>query len=322
AMGVIGDNGYHPHAHRAVEEGDVLLYCGCKLGSVSTIKWSLPSFKPNRKIIQIDLDPELLSNNYKNAISVAGDARLVLRDLVSLLHINAFQAGPSAWVDELNLSRSKFWQESAKSFRAETMPLKPQQVIYSLNRRLKDPAIVIADAGTPTPYITRFLKLTNPESNFIIPRAYGGLGYAIPALVGAHSACPGANLIGLFGDGSLGMSAGELETLSRLQIPAILIHFNNGCFGWIKALQALHSQEKYFSVDFTPGDPAGVARGFGVQALTIKTPKELESGLDLAFAGPGPVFLDLHTESEASEMPPVYSWERAAEKHKKPEVHT
>ncbi|MCF8039031.1 MAG: thiamine pyrophosphate-binding protein [Desulfohalobiaceae bacterium] len=322
ALGVIGDNGYHPHAHQAVEEGDVLLYCGCKLGSVSTIKWTLPSFKPERKILQIDLDPELLSNNYKNEISVAGDARLVLRDLVSLLHINAFQAEPSAWVDELNRLRSKFWQESAQSFRAGSIPLKPQQVIYSLNQRLQNPAIVIADAGTPTPYITRFLKLTNPESNFIIPRAYGGLGYAIPALVGAHSACPGANLIGLFGDGSLGMSAGELETLSRLQIPAILIHFNNGSFGWIKALQSLHSQEKYFSVDFTPGDPAMVARGFGVQALTVKTPQDLEAGLDQAFAGPGPVFLDVLSESEVSEMPPVFSWERAARKHKKPEVHT
>ena len=36
------------------------------------------------------------------------------------------------------------------------------------------------------------------------------------------------------------MSAGELETLARLHVPAVLIHFNNGCFGWIKTLQALH----------------------------------------------------------------------------------
>lgn len=28
ALGVVGDNGFHPHAHRAVEEADVLLYIG------------------------------------------------------------------------------------------------------------------------------------------------------------------------------------------------------------------------------------------------------------------------------------------------------
>jgi len=50
ALGVIGDNGFHPHAIRAVEEGDVLLYVGCKMGSVSTINWRLPSYKSDRKI--------------------------------------------------------------------------------------------------------------------------------------------------------------------------------------------------------------------------------------------------------------------------------
>jgi acetolactate synthase-1/2/3 large subunit len=65
--------------------------------------------------------------------------------------------------------------------------------------------------------MARFLKMGGSDSRFIIPRSYGGLGYAIPALVGAHFARPRARLVGLFGDGSLGMSAGELETLSRLE---------------------------------------------------------------------------------------------------------
>ena len=42
ALGVIGDNGFIPHALRAVEESDTILYIGCKMGSVSTMKWSFP----------------------------------------------------------------------------------------------------------------------------------------------------------------------------------------------------------------------------------------------------------------------------------------
>jgi len=55
ALGVIGDNGYHPHAMREVEEGDVLLYVGCKLGSVSTVRWTLPSQRTGRRILQVDI---------------------------------------------------------------------------------------------------------------------------------------------------------------------------------------------------------------------------------------------------------------------------
>jgi len=127
-------------------------------------------------------------------------------------------------------------------------------------------------------------------------------------VVGAHFARPDAKLVGLFGDGSLGMSAGELETISRLNIPVVLIHFNNSSFGWIKALQKLHSKEKYFSVDFNAHDPAKVAQGFGLKALSIETVEQLIQGLNIAFKSKGPIFLDVKSEPESDDIPPVYSW--------------
>jgi acetolactate synthase I/II/III large subunit len=312
ALGVVGDNGFHPYANQAVEEGDLLLYVGCKRGSVSTIRWTLPSYQPTRKIIQIDLDPVQLSNNFANTLDIAGDARLVLADLVDLLKREGKARKPSPWVEELNRIRARFWEESKTALHSSAVPIKPQRIIHELNQRLPSPAIVIADAGTPTPYITRFLKLQGGGSRFLIPRAFGGLGYAIPAVVGAAFASPGTRVVGLFGDGSLGMSAGELETLVRLNIPAVLIHFNNGSFGWIKALQALHCKGKFLSVDFTAGDMGRVAEGFGLKAFHIESPEELKKGLDEAFAAKTPVFLDVVTESELSELPPVYSWLKKA----------
>ena len=316
ALGVIGDNGFHPHAIRAVEEADVLLYVGCKMGSVSTIKWTLPSPKEGRKILQIDLDPELLSNNFDNTLSVAGDAKLVFADLVILLKGQGAARTPSDWLNDLNAERVKFWVEAEAMLQADDTPLKPQRIIAALNKRLPSPSIVVSDAGTPTPHITRYLKLGGNGSRFIIPRAYGGLGYAIPALVGAHEARPDAQLVGLFGDGSLGMSAGELETLARLKVPAVMIHFNNSCFGWIKVLQLLHAKSKFYSVDFTPGSPAKVAEGFGIKSRQVSTPEELESGLDEAFAHDGPFFLDVITESEVDQIPPVYKWLKHVEENK------
>ncbi|MEW6263957.1 MAG: thiamine pyrophosphate-binding protein [Thermodesulfobacteriota bacterium] len=312
ALGVVGDNGFHPHANQAVEEADVLLYVGCKMGSVSTIKWTLPSPRPGRKIIQIDIDPVMLGNNYPNALSLAGDARLALEDLIGRLEAKAPGRRSRPWVEALNQRRAAFWRRAEAVLKSGAVPLKPQRVVSALNRRLPSPSIVIADAGTPTPYITRFLKLGPGGSRFLIPRAYGGLGYAIPAVVGAWLARPEARPVGLFGDGSLGMSAGELETLVRLNVPAVLIHFNNGCFGWIKALQALHCQGKFFSVDFNPGDMSRLAEALGLPARHVETPEELEAGLDQALAASGPFFLDVVTEPEVKDLPPVYSWLKAA----------
>lgn len=310
ALGVVGDNGFHPHAHRAVEEADVLLYVGSKMGSVSTIKWTLPSPRGARKILQIDIDPTLLANNFENTLSVAGDARLVLEDLLRLVPQRA--RADSGWVQSLNLAREHFWRKSQTQLLSESTPLKPQRVIHELNRRLPSPSIVISDAGTPTPYVTRFLRLTGDGSRLLIPRSFGGLGYAIPAVVGAWYARPDARPIGLFGDGSLGMSAGELETLVRLNVPAVLIHFNNGCFGWIKTLQSLHSQNKFMSVDFTLGDMSKVATAYGLVAWRIETPAQLEQAMDEAFALSGPCFLDIVIEPLVNEIPPVHTWLKSA----------
>lgn len=310
ALGVVGDNGFHPHALRAVEESDVLLYIGCKMGSVSTIKWTLPSPRLGRKILQIDLDPTLLANNYENTASVAGDARLVLDDLLALVP-DATKAA-SEWVQDLNRARAQFWRDAQPQLHADCAPLKAQRVIHELNRRLPSPSVVISDAGTPTPYITRFLRLAGDGSRVLIPRSFGGLGYAIPAVVGAWYARPDARPIALFGDGSLGMSTGELETIARLNVPAVLIHFNNGCFGWIKTLQSLHSKRKFMSVDFTPGDMSRVAAAYGIAAWRVETPAQLERALDEAFAHDGPCFLDVVTEPLVNEIPPVYSWLKAA----------
>lgn len=314
SMGVIGDNGFHPHALRAVEEGDVLLYIGCKMGSVSTMRWTFPSFKPDRKIIQIDADPEKLSNVCRNTLNVAGDAALVLDDVLELIKDRGQARTSAVWVESINRDRARFWKESETLLSSEAVPIRGARVVSSINRRIESEAVVIADAGTPTPYVTRFMVLKEIGSEIHIPRSYGGLGYTIPALVGAYFARPEARLIGLFGDGSLGMSAGDLETLVRYRVPAILVHFNNGSFGWIKALQLFRSKGKYLSVDFTPGDPASVAEGFGLKALRIRNPEELENALDLSFENSGPVFLDVQTEPPFKDIPPVSSWLNALKK--------
>ena len=146
----------------------------------------------------------------------------------------------------------------------------------------------------------------------MIPRFFGGLGYAIPGVVGAYYAAPHVRPVGLFGDGSLGMTAGELETLARLNIPAILIHFNNACFGWIKALQRVYAPDKNndgtFSVDFGAYDMRRLAEVYGIRGYRIETPAQLESALEEAFSLDEPCFLDIAVKSIADRLPPVFSW--------------
>jgi len=93
----------------------------------------MPANAAERTIIQIDLNPEMLGNNFKNTLSVAGDARLVTEDLVILLKSRTAQREPSAWVAALNQQRAKFWKHAEKELALSDVPLKPQRIIAELN---------------------------------------------------------------------------------------------------------------------------------------------------------------------------------------------
>lgn len=311
ATGIIGDNGFHPHAIWALARADLVVYVGCRMGSVATMNWKWPSPRGETRIIQIDLDPDTIANTYPIDLPVVGDAKLVMEDLLARVPAN-FGAGARAWVDEINVKRAEFWDVMSPFLQEDSIPLRPERVIEALNRHLPAPCHVVSDAGTPTPYSTRFLRLHDSRSKLVIPRFFGGLGYAIPAVVGAYFAAPKLRPVALFGDGSLGMSAGELETLARLNIPAVLIHFNNACFGWIKALQRVHapgnSNDGTFSVDFGAHDMSKLAEVYGIRSFRVETPAQLESALEAAFRLGAPSFLDVAVESIADRLPPVFSW--------------
>ncbi len=308
AIGVIGDNGYHPHANLALKEADLVIYAGSKVGSVVTIGGTFPEVNPERKIVHIDIDPEVLANNYEATLSIATGAHLLFEQLIEIAP--ADPVVDTAWVDHLNAYRKDFWESVKPTLDDPSVPLRPEYVVQSLNERLTGPVNVIADAGTATPYLTRFLKLGDPGSQLIIPRGYGGLGYAVSAVVGAWYAAPDKRPIGVFGDGSLGMTAGELESLVRLRVPAVLLHFNNGCFGWIKALQRVHGHNRAFSVDFNPIDAKKVAEAFGMKAWRVTKPDEFDTAIDNAFKEKGPCLIDIVVESIAERLPPVYSWQK------------
>lgn len=112
------------------------------------------------------------------------------------------------------------------------------------------------------------------------------------------------------------MSAGELETITRLGLPIVIIQCSNNSFGWIKELQHLYHDDRYFGVDFNRVDYAAIARGFGLRAAQVSDPQDVERAIHDALADGGPYFLDIVTESPVTETPPVAAWMAAeAQRH-------
>ncbi len=310
ALGVIGANGGRAFAHEVVRESDLLLFVGTRVNYVTTNDWSVPPKNFAGKIIQIDVDGGEIGNNLRVDVGLCGDAKLALGDLIAA--VEARHASPLHTRAKIIQEQLRAWwnAQQSKMF-SDERPIRPQRVIHELEDALPEDAIIVADPGTATPFVAAMYPLVRAGRFTVIPRAHGGLGYALPASVGAKFARPDQTIVCLTGDGSFGFSCGELETIARLNLKIIVVQFNNGTFGWIKELQHLHHGDRFFGVDFTQQDCAAIARGFGWLGISVADPREFADALQEGLSAAAPTFIDVLSADQIAETPPVIGWQDA-----------
>ena len=308
ALGVIGSNGGLPYRHDLVRKADLILYIGNGTGSVTTEKWTLPA-PGSVPVLQLDTDPAVIGRNYEVAAGIHADAALGVAALVEAIgRLTAGSAGDRVDPAEIEDARRGHMEATAELFASAERPIRPERLLTALFRALPADSVILADPGTPCPYLAAYWRIPTAGRWFVSPRAFGALGYALPGVVGAHFARPDAGrVVGVMGDGSFGIAAGDLETLVRLALPVTLIVCNNSSYGWIKAGQKSRG-DRYYSVDFEPSDHAAIARAFGVPARHVEDPAELDEATAEAMAAPGPFLLDVVTQPLEEANAPVSKW--------------
>jgi acetolactate synthase-1/2/3 large subunit len=301
SVGVVGSNGGTPPTRAVVDAADVIIFAGCRAGSVTTERWRHPA--PGRaRIIHIDVDPSVPGTNYKVDVPIVADAKLALSALEEAVDR---REGDLSFVDAKK--REKFDAFDALAASGD-IPIKPERVVATLDKLLHKDAIVVADPGTPCPYFSAYYQVKGAGRRFFSNRAHGALGYALAASVGAHLGRPAVKTVAVMGDGSFGMCVGELETVVRLKLPITFIVVSNAVYGWIKAGQKSGYGERYFSVDFGVTDHAKVADAFGVRAFRVTQPGRLEAVLKEALSHGGPTLVDIVCQPLHEARAPVSEW--------------
>ena len=164
-LGVVGSNGGVLETREVVQNADLVIFIGCRAGSVTTEKWQYPNH--NQKIIHIDNDPEVISANYKTELSIVSDAKLFLEDLQEIGLQKVFNGKED--IKKLKESKWKNFYNLAKS---SSLPIKPERIVSDLNSVLPDDCYIVADAGTPCPYFSAFFKLKKSGKYFLSNRAH------------------------------------------------------------------------------------------------------------------------------------------------------
>lgn len=292
AGGVIGRFGT-PSANALVRESDVVLVVGSKLGPHDTAEQHDELLNPARHtLIQVDIEPLNAGWTYPVDQVIVADAAVVMDRLVDAAP--ARQDSRRAGIGRVSEARDRL-DAPVPAFDGAEAPLLPQQIISVLHEEFPLDATVTCDAGENRLFMMHWFRSRTP-GRYLQPAAGGGMGYAVPAAMGAKLAYPDDAVLAVCGDGGFAMSIHALMTAVEAQIPIGVLVFNNGALGWV-----LHGMgSRVVAAEFDPFDHAAIARSLGCEAVSVGSAGDLRDALKAFPSSTKPFVIDVPTSLATS----------------------
>jgi len=286
-------------ANKALAEADLVFFIGSHTGGQLTTSWKVP--EPGVTVIQLDIDPEELGRNYPNAVSLIGDAKVTLRQLIDAAGKPA--AGAQAWLSRVQALVAEWRAVAEPLMTSNAVPMRPERVCREISEALPADGVVVSDTGHSGMWTGQMIEFSSPRQGFV--RCAGSLGWGLPGAIGVKCALPNRAVVCFTGDGGAYYHLAELETAARYGINLVVVVNNNSSLNQeIPLVNAAYKGKDMErsgdiwrfqkSVDF-----AKLGEALGCAAFRIDKPGQLKELLPKAFAMNRPVVIDVVTEENA-----------------------
>jgi acetolactate synthase-1/2/3 large subunit len=298
---------YDRIANALIEEADVLLVVGCKLGEIATKRFALPL--KGKTVIHLDIVAEEFGRTYRPTVALWGDVREGIRDLAAALSGDAkrLQAERADWAAGV-AKRMAAWQAGVmeRLTSAET-PVNVARLLHELNGAMPANGILVADGGFAAHWAGLLYDTKQAGRGFVPDRGFASIGYGLPGAIGAALAANGRPVASLTGDGGFNMALGDLETARRMRLSFAIVVFNNAASGYVKALQHLmYGEGAYQSSDLAETNYAKVAEAMGCVGIRVERPDDLAGALKQGLANKGvPTIIDVVVTRDPARMLPA-----------------
>src|SRR2546421_3467187 len=255
------------------DDADVVIAMGYDLVEHSPEHWN-----PNRdkKIICIDSLPAEIDEYFIPEVELVGDIYHILTRLgEECRHVP--HTGGSTRLRDIVLGRFTAAKDD------EHWPMQPPRALYEIRDVLGPTDILVSDVGLHKLWIGRMFPAYEPNT-VLIANGLAGMGFAVPAAIGAKLVHPGRSVVAVNGDGGFLMNCQELETAMRLGTAFVSVIWENNQYGSIVWKQD-RKFDRHFGTDFNNPDFVKLAESFGLPAWRCESVDDfrdrLRQGLSL-----------------------------------------
>ncbi|MGI5373155.1 thiamine pyrophosphate-binding protein [Streptomyces sp. CA-251387] len=274
-------------ASELIQGADLIVGWGCALNMWTMRHGGL--IGADATVVQVDDEPSALGAHRPVHLGVLGDVRLTARR-VAEAGGEPRQGYRRPEIGEALMARVRLrdvpYEDTGTRDRID-----PRTLSIALDDILPAERVVGVDSGNFMGYPSAYLSVPD-EKGFCFTQAFQSIGLGLATTIGAALAQPDRLPVAALGDGGALMSAVELDTVRRLGLPMVVVVYDDEAYG----AEVHHfgpAGHPLDTVRFPPTDIAAVGRGYGFEAVTVRTPADLKAVEDWV-AGPrsAPLLID------------------------------
>jgi acetolactate synthase I/II/III large subunit len=275
----------------AMKEADVVIVAGTPLDFRLGFG---QSFAPDAKVVHLDSHPDLIASHVHLAASIG--ARLD-DTFGSLTRAIETPADSKPWVERLTGVEEEKRDHVQAELRSDARLIHPMRIYGELVPLLDRDAVVIGDGGDFVSYAGREIP-SFAGGCWLDPGPFGCLGVGPGYAIAARLAHPDRQIVLLLGDGALGFSGMELESLVRHKLPVVCIVGNNGIWGLEKhPMRGLYGYD--VAAELRPGIRyERMMESFGGRGELVEDPDDIAPALKGAFDSGEPTLINVLTDPD------------------------
>lgn len=259
-------------AAELVRDADLIVGFGVALNDWTTRGGSLLA---KAALVQVDDRVEAIGKHRVVDLGIVGDAAAVARAACeALAAIDAPRVGYRTAEVASRIRAARYWSDQPVEAVEEPGLVDPAALTNALDALLPRERVVVVDGGNVNAYPGAHLRVPDDEG-YVLPLSFQAIGLGLASVIGAAVARPDRMAVLGTGDGSLLMGAVELETAVRLRLGLLIVVFNDSAYGAEIHLFPDSTAEEQEIVRFPDTDIAAIARGYGCDALTVRSLEDL-----------------------------------------------
>jgi len=269
-------------AARLVRDSDLLIVIGSSFSDMTHI--------PEKRTVQIDIDPMMIAKNRPVEVGLWGSSSEVLPRLAEAVRENYNYD----YLDKVARFKQEWLAQLEREADASLTPIRPQYIIKVLNDTLAENAVIALDVGENGWWFGRNFSMKHTQK-MVMSGYLASMGTGLPGALAAQLIYPERQVACITGDGGFSMVMADFLTAVKYKLPIKVFLLNNHQLGMIMQEQKVENypnwQTGLYNCDF-----ADYAQNCGGTGITVTQPGDLQEAVNEALSSDRPVIVDITTD--------------------------